>query len=385
MSAEPSPSLKLKIDHPRDYDVFLFRDVEFMYSITSENFRAVPPSTFASLELQLCLSLKGETLFLEAPCIDLREEYLHFKFPKNFSNGDLIAVSILLRQGNSLVAETSVSVYVRPYEISTKPHLTSSDLIPFSSGPPPSFPPAYFTLLTNDSYLPGVIALHQSLLKAKSKYDLHIIIPAYANQDDEASSITVSPSTLETLSAHSIQVHPVSTGLASQLPPGSMAPLLNQTQWLKLELWSLTSFSRILYLDADTIITANVDELLESPALTKFTCVGDYFAGSVFLVFPSITLFNELSSKCLLGGKYLYGEQDFLNDFFRRDNATNEETRQVLAPYNYHCMAEDFGYPELLRNPTMTCKIVEFASCNRDNTPGVRWKPWMDPALLGDG
>ena len=115
--------------------------------------------------------------------------------------------------------------------------------------------------------------------------------------------MSVSPSTLETLSSLSIQVHPVSTGLASQLPSGSMAPQLNQTQWLKLELWSLMSFSRILYLDADTIITANVDEILESPAINKFTCVGDYFAGSVFLVFPSITLFNELSLKSLSGGK----------------------------------------------------------------------------------
>ena len=129
------------------------------------------------------------------------------------------------------------------------------------------------------------------------------------------------------------------------------------------------------------MVTANIDELLESPALTKFACVGDYFAGSVFLVFPSYTLFRELSLQSQSGGKYLYGEQDFLNDFFRRDKTTEEETRQVLSPYHYHCIAEDFGYPELLPNPTSTCKIVEFASCTRDES-GVRWKPWMDKGLL---
>ncbi|GMH61616.1 hypothetical protein TrRE_jg8478 [Triparma retinervis] len=278
------------------------------------------------------------------------------------------------------MARTSVSVRVRPYEISAAQHLTPSDLLSSPTSPPTS-PPAYFTLLTNDSYMPGVLALHQSLRKVHSKHKLHIIIPTQANDALEASIMSVSPSNLATLDSLDIQVHPVSTNLATQLPSGSMAPQLNQTQWLKLELWGLTSFSRILYLDADTIVTANVDELLESPALTKFACAGDYFAGSVFLVFPSAALFKELSLHSLSGGKYLYGEQDFLNDFFRSDETTGEETRQVLSPSIYHCIAEDFGYPEL-PNPTSTCKIVEFASCNRDDGFGVRWKPWMDTGLL---
>ena len=48
-------------------------------------------------------------------------------------------------------------------------------------------------------------------------------------------------------------------------------------------------------------------------------------------------------------------------------------------------MAEDFGYPERISNPTNSCKVVEFASCNREDGKGVRWKPWMSDDILKAG
>ena len=124
---------------------------------------------------------------------------------------------------------SSVLVYVRPYEISTRKHLTPSDLsTPLSQ--PRTNPPAYFTLLTDDSYLQGVVALYHSLQQVDSNYNLHVIIPALANQNSKNSSLTVSSSALSTLSSLSIETHPVSTSFASKLPVGSMAPQLNQTQ-----------------------------------------------------------------------------------------------------------------------------------------------------------
>ena len=117
-----------------------------------------------------------------------------------------------------------------------------------------------------------------------------------------------------------------------------------------------------------------------APRSYRFACVGDYFAGSVFVVTPSMELYRRLVKEAR-GRRYLYGEQDFLNDFFRKD-----EDRVVLSSMHYNCPAEDFGYEDRIAMPTKTCKIVEFASCNRQAGAGVRWKPWMiDDYLLVEG
>jgi len=166
---------------------------------------------------------------------------------------------------------------------------------------------------------------------------------------------------------------------------GSMVPSLGVSQWLKLELFRVTSFSKIVYLDADTLITSNVDELF---SLTKFAGVGDYFAGAVFVVVPSVDIYRQMMAALEEenAGLYLYGEQDFLNDFFSRYKEEGE--REVLLRSEYHCLAEDFGHEHRLTNPTNSCKIVEFASCDRGGGGGVRggWKPWQDEGKLrGEG
>jgi len=122
--------------------------------------------------------------------------------------------------------------------------------------------------------------------------------------------------------------------------------------------------------------------------------------------------------------RYMYGEQDFLNEWF-------PASRRGVLDYRYHCLAEDLGTPgrdpvidaalQLEQrsaeqrsaalnqaapetraeqqaglaaglvagspNSTMeaTCKVVEYASCDIWGETGVRWKPWMHPNLLANG
>ena len=194
-----------------------------------------------------------------------------------------------------------------------------------------------------------------------------------------------------------------------KLRAGTMVPNLGLGQWNKLNLWRMTEFSQIVYLDADVILTSNVDELL-SPYLfadssATFAAVGSYFAGAVFVVKPDVDVFEEMMMTIEReGGKYLYGEvsffymlnrqkviskktawltyliimqQDFLNHFFR--GGGSGYSRETLKQDVYHCLAEDFGHFDRLSNPTSTCKIVEFASCDRGGKNGGKgWKPW-DP------
>jgi hypothetical protein len=157
----------------------------------------------------------------------------------------------------------------------------------------------------------------------------------------------------------------------------------------------------VLYLDADSIVTSSVDELFElgkanalmddnDEDVFDFICVGDYFAGSVFAVIPSNRIFADMLTVLRQRLVFDFGEQDFLNFYFGALSSSSSSSpelkvlgrRLVLANDHYHCLAEDFGHPERNPNPTSTCKVVEFASCENGKVT-VRWKPWMADDLLG--
>ena len=74
------------------------------------------------------------------------------------------------------------------------------------------------------------------------------------------------------------------------------------------------------------MVTGNVDSLLTTPSIDKFAAVGDYGTGAVFVVVPDEALYERMLVAAR-GRRFLYGEQDFLNHFFRRDS-DGREARQ---------------------------------------------------------
>ena len=390
-SAAEQPQYGVSIEHPREGDIFLFRSMEISLKLTKLDAGAVSTDAAASatitaptttvtevaqaettipyykvkdLGLEACVTVSS-AFNRTSGCTALTDPVINFHVSEEVlpsqavignthSGPSSLEVQIDLYFQGALVGACRRGIFINPYEKSAFSHLTPRDLAssasPLSDAPPAATGAiaerlAYFTLLTNDDYLPGVIALQNSLRKVNSKYSLHVMVPSAAadaprhaseahveSQKCDAPPLVpgISPGAQDRLKSTGAKIWTVSTDQASKLPIGSMAPQLNRTQWLKLQLWNMTDFSRLVYLDADTVITANVDELLESPVINKFACVGDYFAGSVFVVVPSKDTFERLSERSYAGGgKYLYGEQDFLNDFFRTDSDTGLETRLV--------------------------------------------------------
>ena len=242
---------------------------------------------------------------------------------------------------------------------------------------------AYATLLYDDDngYVHGALALFQSIIdnRRNSSAELVALLGEGVGQ--------VSRTALEALGVQKL----IDISFPSLIPEASSAlPGLGLGQWTKLALWRLP-YDRVLYLDADAIVLRNVDELFY--ALDREQTLGavnDYFAGAVLLVRPDANTAQAFENTLHGdGGRYVYGEQDFLNAHFSGSHA--------LLGREYHCLAEATAqqllndtdinddaldvHDRLIRGDPTHCAILEFSSCARDGA-GRPWKPWHGRSQL---
>ena len=122
-------------------------------------------------------------------------------------------------------------------------------------------PAAYATLLTRASYLPGVITLAFTLAKQSSAYPLLVLVT------HGLSSSALQALELESRLNPLIQIRRVSPLLPEAHQRSGQDPITPRfaDTWTKLRVFELTDFGAIAYLDADTVVRANVDELFDWP------------------------------------------------------------------------------------------------------------------------
>jgi len=104
----------------------------------------------------------------------------------------------------------------------------------------------------------------------------------------------------------------------------------------KLSLWSLTQFSRVLYLDSDTLVLQNMDHLFTGlPRSVYFAAAPelgypDTFNAGLMFLNPDQEVFEELCEFAQVNESYDGGDQGLLNAFFG-DGTRNHPMKQVLA------------------------------------------------------
>jgi glycogenin glucosyltransferase len=129
-----------------------------------------------------------------------------------------------------------------------------------------------------------------------------------------------SRSELKTLFNHIILVDPIS-GLTKDNLAIIGRPDLHATL-TKLHLWSLTQYSRVLYLDADTLVLQNVDHLLESlESFINFAAAPelgfpDCFNAGVMVLTPNKRTYSDLRQFATVHDSFDGGDQGILNVFF---------------------------------------------------------------------
>lgn len=93
------------------------------------------------------------------------------------------------------------------------------------------------------------------------------------------------------------------------------------TGYTKLHVWNLTSFSKVVYIDCDCLVSDSIDELFERPGAPCPSAAPDIFPpdrfnAGVLVVEPSQGVFSDMISRIADISTYDGGDTGFLNAYF---------------------------------------------------------------------
>lgn len=165
---------------------------------------------------------------------------------------------------------------------------------------------AYVTLLYSDDFALGVRALGQSLRATQNEkrqnIDHVVLITPHVGKEME-----------EWLQADGWKVKRVE---AAQNPNDKYIKRLHGV-YTKLEIFRLIEYHRVVYLDADTTILENVDELFLCGPFCAVMRHSELINTGVIVAEPSHPLYNDLKAKAKKGlYSYTGGDQGFLNSYY---------------------------------------------------------------------
>mmetsp|Transcript_56249 Transcript_56249/g.99362 ORF Transcript_56249/g.99362 Transcript_56249/m.99362 type:complete len:1015 (+) Transcript_56249:274-3318(+) len=241
-------------------------------------------------------------------------------------------------------------------------------------------PVAYVTFLEgNTDYVKGVIALARSLSMYSCSHPL-VVGVAPTTTDETVSLIVREPN---------VVIRRIDW---LELPPAiAESPIYANPQFVrnftKLRLWELTEYAKLVYLDADTLAFANLDDMFLAPAFSAvldnmsadeefsadnfqvpcFTTKSSfddgrrsYFNAGVMVFEPSADEFKQMLEKLWTRQPTRFAEQDFLNEWYRGRWNMLPTTYNWGKPNIYLC-------PELIGHSINVLKVVHFSG---------RLKPW---------
>jgi hypothetical protein len=164
---------------------------------------------------------------------------------------------------------------------------------------------AVATLVTTDAYIVGAEGLARSIKRAH-KDDMPFRLVCMVVSD-------VSEAGRDRLMAAGWQVSVVNP-IAN---PSSLNERFRDT-FTKLNVFRLTRFSRVLFMDADTIVLKPLVSLFHVPPLAAVPDCCGYFNSGVMLLRPSESEFAAMVDAIPTLPTYDGGDQGFLNSYFRQ-------------------------------------------------------------------
>ncbi|XP_052785095.1 glycogenin-1-like isoform X1 [Mya arenaria] len=209
---------------------------------------------------------------------------------------------------------------------------------------------AFVTLATNDTYSLGCLVLGSSIRRVGTTRQLVVMITEDVSNPMRSQLAQIFDLIQEVNLLDSND--PVNLGLLGR-------PDLNVT-FTKLHCWRLTQFNKCVFLDADTLVLQNVDELFDRAELSAAPDAGwpDCFNSGVFVFEPSQDTYNSLLSFATSQGSFDGGDQGLLNMYFK--NWSTEDIRKHL-PFIYNVVSQAFySYLPAFTQFKDTVRIVHF-------------------------
>lgn len=224
---------------------------------------------------------------------------------------------------------------------------------------------AYVTALCNgDGYVPGVEALGKSLRATGTKAAMVVLCTADV---PVAARVKLAD---EGWTMRYVEAIDNPNPKTAQLFPRF------QGTFTKLRAWECTDFDHVVFLDADTIVLQNVDDLFDRPdfAAAPDFFLPDRFNSGVMSLVPSLDVFRRMVALLGVAESYDGGDQGFLNSFF--DWYAMPIANRLPAGYNLHHFIYQFlrAHPVLRRGLEKDAKILHYTV----------QKPWLaKPTLTG--
>ncbi|XP_044257588.1 proline-rich extensin-like protein EPR1 isoform X2 [Tribolium madens] len=217
---------------------------------------------------------------------------------------------------------------------------------------------AWVTLATNDSYSLGALVLAHSLKQVGTKHRLAVLVTPGVTNSMRAKLATVFDLVQE--------VNILDSKDESNLRL-LKRPELGVT-FTKLHCWRLTQFDKCVFLDADTLVLQNCDELFEREELSAAPDVGwpDCFNSGVFVYRPSNETYDKLVQFAVEKGSFDGGDQGLLNLYFS-DWATKDISKHLPFIYNL-CSTACYSYLPAFKQFGADAKIIHFIGSS---------KPWL--------
>lgn len=223
---------------------------------------------------------------------------------------------------------------------------------------------AWVTLATNDSYSLGALVLAHSLRRVNTSHQLAVLITPAVSQSMKEQLQTV----FDVVKVVDVLDSKDETNLALL-----KRPELGVT-FTKIHCWKLTEFEKCVFLDADTLVVRNCDELFEREELSAAPDVGwpDCFNTGVFVYKPAVETFNNLVKFAVEQGSFDGGDQGLLNQYFS-DWASSDIKKHLPFVYNLTSVAV-YSYIPAFKHYGSQIRIVHFIGAVKP------WLQQLDPA-----
>jgi glycogenin glucosyltransferase len=217
---------------------------------------------------------------------------------------------------------------------------------------------AFVTLVTNDTYALGALVLANSLRETKTNKAIVVLVTAGVTDKmrNTLSNVFDLVQNVDLINSND-----------SQILEAMKRPELGVTL-SKIHCWRLTQYKKGVFLDADTLVLQNIDELFDREELSAVPDIGwpDCFNTGVFVFSPSEETFRALLKLAIEEGSFDGGDQGLLNAYFS-DWSTKDISKHLSFIYNMSSIAV-YSYPPAYKQFGKNVKVVHFLGS---------LKPWL--------
>uniref|UniRef100_A0A8C5M738 glycogenin glucosyltransferase n=1 Tax=Leptobrachium leishanense TaxID=445787 RepID=A0A8C5M738_9ANUR len=216
---------------------------------------------------------------------------------------------------------------------------------------------AFVTLATNDSYVKGALVLGSSLRQHNTTRKLVVLVTPQTSD----SMKRVLHKVYDDVRVVDVLDSKDTANLALMKRPELGITLT------KLHCWTLTEYTKCVFMDADTLVLSNIDELFEREELSAAPDPGwpDCFNSGVFVYQPSTKTYSELVHLATEKGSFDGGDQGLLNTFFS-SWATKDIHKHLPFVYNLSSVSI-YSYLPAFKAFGGNAKVVHFLG---------KVKPW---------